>query len=196
MALAQENDSFPRLTPMTTPLVRYQLAVSLDGFIGPEDGSVDWLGPYDAIGAEVMGPFMEEIGGLVMGRVTYETLIRLGGWPFGDLPTVVLSSSKDLELGLGFELCNEGPGAAVAQVTARMKSGDIWLVGGGQTAAAFLEAGLLDRVQLTTLPVVLGSGMRLFAGLAKPATLELQSCTTGTLGTITEYAKQQAPEKG
>lgn len=98
---------------MSTPLVRFQLAVSLDGLIGPHDGSVDWLSPYEALGDEVMTPFMKEIGGLVMGRLTYEKMLELGDWPFGDMPKVVLSSSTELNCVPGMEVTSLGPRAAV-----------------------------------------------------------------------------------
>ena len=46
-------------------LLRYQVAVSLDGFIAPHDGAADWLNPYGKVAGEVMGPWMKQIGGIV-----------------------------------------------------------------------------------------------------------------------------------
>ncbi len=182
---------------MQAPLVRYQLAVSLDGFIGPHDGSVEWLEPYGPVAEEVMTPFMEGIGGIVMGRLTYETAERLGGWPFWKLPTCVLASQVDYPAREGVLVTNQGPRAALDQTRARMQGGDIWLVGGGQTATSFLEEGLLDRVELTSVPVLLGDGKPLFPGLRQPATLELLSSRTGSGGTqITVYSKLSAGTPG
>ena len=162
------------------PLVRYQLAVSLDGFIGPEDGSVDWLGPFGAVAEEVMTPFIEAVGGLAMGRVTYETAMRLGGWPFSHLPTAVLSSATEFE---GTHRA-ESPRDAVDWLAPRVGEQDIWLVGGGRTAAAFANAGLLDRIELTTVPVALGSGEALLPGLIGATTFRLESARPGPADTV------------
>ncbi len=169
---------------MTTPLLRYQLAVSMDGFIGPHDGGVEWLEPYDEIAPEILEPFMEEIGGLLMGRLTYELMMSFGPNPFEGLPIVVLSSRTDLELGPGIEVSGEGPLAALEQLRGRVERGDIWLFGGGVTATQYLELDLVDRVEMTIVPVVLGEGKPLFPGLSSPRTLELLSARAAKQGTV------------
>lgn len=174
------------------PRVRYLLAVSLDGLIGPHDGSVDWLAPFESLTRE--GEFVslvKEVGGLLMGRLTYEQQLSFGPGPFSNTPTVVLSSNSSLEVGPSAEVCTEGPRAAIDALAKRVNKGDFWLFGGGQTASTFLEAGLVDRIELTTVPVVLGEGKPLFPGAHGPATFELVSSTVGKLGTIsTVYARR------
>lgn len=72
-----------------------------------------------------------------------------------------------------------------------MTNGDIWLVGGGKTATSFLKEGLLDRIELTTVPVILGSGLALFGDLDVPTTFDFQSSTVCSQGAIlTVYAKR------
>jgi len=176
---------------MSRPRVRYQLAVSLDGLIGPRDGSHHWLDPYGSVAMAALGPYLKEIGGLVMGRVTYEQMRGFGPGPFDDIPTVVLTSNPGLEVGTAAQVCTGGPQAASDAIEAATDNRDIWLFGGGITASRFLDEGLIDLIELTVVPVVLGAGLPLFPGVREPITFELVSSRVGELGTIsTVYAKR------
>lgn len=175
---------------MSPRRVRYQLAISLDGFIGPLDGSLDWLAPYESIGSEILTPFMREVGGLVMGRLTYEQLLSHGPNPFGDLPTVVMTSNPTLPIGVEAVICTNGPPAALETLHSRMDDRDIWLFGGGRTASGFLDADLVDTIELTTVPVVLGAGKPLFPGAQRQRTFDLIDSRAGPAGTVTtRYAR-------
>ena len=175
---------------MSSPRIRYQLAVSLDGFIGPEDGSADWLDPYGDVAMDLIVPFMKEIGGLIMGRVTWEQMRSFGPGPFDDMPTVVMTSNSRLEVSDNARPCTQGPKAAIATLEDMMGRDDIWLFGGGKTAAAFLDESLIDLIELTTVPVVLGQGLPLFPGVCDPVTFDLVSSKPGKLGVIsTTYRK-------
>lgn len=171
--------------------VRYQIAVSVDGLIGPEDGSIEWLKPFESVGTAIMTPFMKEIGGVLMGRATYEQYRALGEGSMDDLPTVVLSSSPEVEVPSGVELCTTGPRAALDLLRPRVNLGDIWLMGGGRAASGFMSEGLIDQIELTTVPVVLGTGIPLFAQCYDSRNLQLVSSRTGPLGTVTSiYARR------
>jgi dihydrofolate reductase len=155
-------------------LVRYYCAATLDGYIAEADDSLDWLLGYEgsfegADSAEAKGgyeSFYEEIGALVMGSVTYEFVLAHGGeWPYGGKPAWVLSSRKHPR--------PEGEGvdvriaeAAVPDLIGEMLDAagvrDLWVVGGGNVASQFADHGLLDRVEITLVPVVLGAGKPLF----------------------------------
>ena len=73
-------------------LVRYHVAVSLDGFIAPPDGSAAWLEPYGKVAMGFIGPWMQQIGGIVVGRATYDQAIGMGGWMWGKTPALVMTS--------------------------------------------------------------------------------------------------------
>jgi dihydrofolate reductase len=149
------------------PLVRYQVAVSLDGFIAPKDGSIDWL--EDSAGSSEFAAFIETIGGIVMGRASFELNLSFGQWNWTQ-PTVVMSSRPfEKPLPEGVTACSGTPADALALLEPRMKGGDIWLFGGGRTAAQFLDAGLIDRIELAVVPTALGSGLPLFEGGASHA---------------------------
>jgi dihydrofolate reductase len=161
---------------MATPLLRYQVAASLDGFIAPLDGSADWLSGY---GAGDYHRFIATIGGIIMGRRGYETELTMGDWAYDQLPVMVMSRGEIEKLPPGVALGRD-PAGALAALRARVAGGDIWLYGGGTIAGVFLDAGLIDRVEITTVPVVLGAGRSLFAGASHAHTLILRE--SGALG--------------
>ena len=161
----------------------YYAAMSLDGYIADLDENLEWLTQFDGPGyagdAEHPGPmessypaFMEGVGALVMGSKTYEFILGQS-WAYGDLPVWVLTS-RDLPAvedasGLRFD---SGSVAAIhAEVTAAAAGKDLWVVGGGNVASQYLAEGLLDVVQVTIVPVVLGDGLPLFAGPVPPLKL-------------------------
>jgi dihydrofolate reductase len=141
--------------------VRYYVAASADGFITDRDGDLAWLlafgfdefqAHYDA--------FLAGIGALVMGSATYEFLLGQDDpWPYGDLPTWVFTRRR-LPVVTGADVrFVQGPPAEVQPRIAESARGrDVWMMGGGVIAAQYADAGLLDELLLTTMPVVLGGG--------------------------------------
>ncbi len=139
------------------------MAVSLDGFIARPDGSVDWLDLPGEDENEDYGftAFMDEVDALVMGRNTYDTLLGFGAWPYGDTPLIVLTHRPvGPPDGRPVETSDLAPIEVVAELSARGFSH--LYVDGGATVRSFLDAGLIDRITLTTIPVILGDGIRLF----------------------------------
>jgi dihydrofolate reductase len=154
----------------------YYCAATLDGYIAEADDTIGWLNSYDGSYSGEAPPveggyeeFYEEVGALVMGSATYEFVlvhIRDGGsWPYAGKPTWVLSS-RDLPLPDGDGADVRIANAAVDDLAAEMgaAAGDrlLWVVGGGNVASQFADAGLLDEVRVTVVPVVLGAGKPLF----------------------------------
>jgi dihydrofolate reductase len=147
-------------------LVRYHVGVSLDGFIAPLDGSVKWLEPFGS-GADFFR-FLKGIGGIVMGRAAFETELGYGEWGYVAIPTTVMSSRPIEEPPANLETGRGDPKAALAKLRSRVREGDIWLFGGGVTAGQFLAAGLIDQLEIRTIPVALSHGRPLFAGSTGP----------------------------
>ena len=148
------------------------IATSLDGFIAREDGGLDWLPPD---GGEPHGydEFMATVDALVMGRKTFETVLTFDSWPFGQKPVVVLTSRpNDLAAppGAVCEMMAATPQEVVARLATRgMKH---LYIDGGVTIQRFLEAGLIQRVIITRVPVLLGSGIPLFGPLSREIRFE------------------------
>ncbi len=156
----------------------YFTASSLDGCIADRDGSLAWLLSRDVDMGGPMGPegFVDErVGALVMGSTTYEWLLdeHLEGdlarpWPY-DLPSWVLST-RELRRGAGDLRFARGPVAALhPELVAAAGDRDVWVVGGGDLAGQFADAGLLDEVWVQYAPVTLGGGAPLL-----PRSLELR----------------------
>ena len=157
-------------------LVRYHVAVSLDGFIAPMDGSTDWLDPYGKVAMGFIGPWMKQIGGIIVGRATYDQSIGMGGWMWGKTPALVMTS-RPIEQGpQTIHAHNGDPAAGLAKLRQRMSEQDletdIWLFVGGVTADLFLKHNLIDLVELAVVPVALGEGRPLFSGVATQLTFE------------------------
>jgi dihydrofolate reductase len=139
------------------------------------DGSLDWL-PIPVEGGEDYGygRFFASIDAIVMGRNTFDTVLSFGEWLYADKPMWVLSS-RELELpGFVPQIVTRWSGsltALVEELTAhRVKK---VYVDGGKTIQSFLQAGLLDEITITTIPVLIGQGIPLFGPLDADVQLEL-----------------------
>lgn len=156
-------------------LVRYQVAVSIDGFIAPKDGSADWLNPYGKVAGDFMATWMKQIGGVITGRTTYD---QAGGM-WGKTPALVMTS-RPLAKASKSAIVAKDEADGLSQLKERIPEGDIWLFGGGVTAGRFLKAGLIDLVEIAVVPVALGEGRPLFAG--GPALVTLEHVSSQPLG--------------
>jgi len=142
------------------------IATSLDGFIARQDGALDWL-PADGGEPHGYDEFMATVDALVIGRKTLDTVLGFDAWPYGTKPVVVLSTSlSELTVpdGAVCEVMAGTPREIVTRLTQRgMKH---LYIDGGLTIQCFLEAGLIQRLIITRIPVLLGTGIPLFGPLS------------------------------
>lgn len=137
-------------------------ASSLDGFIATADDSLDWLlkQDFDSDGPMAYTAFEKTIGALAMGASTYEWVLRheQGRWSYAQ-PTWVFTH-RDLAVREGADIrFARGDVAAVhGEMVEAAGGGDLWVVGGGDLAGQFADAGLLDEFWVQFAPVTLGSG--------------------------------------
>lgn len=139
-------------------LVRYQVAVSLDGFIAGPGGEYDWIVMDPAIDFAAL---YKEFDTAVMGRKTYDVAVAEGA--SGAMPgidVIVFSRTLPAATYPGVRILNDDPRKVVAALKAK-KGGDIWLFGGGQLFRLLLDAGLVDTVEVALMPVLLGAGIPL-----------------------------------
>ena len=177
-------------------LVRYYAAATLDGYIAESDDTLDWLLKYegefegadsDESQAGYEG-FYEGIGALVMGSVTYEWVLEhVGRWPYAGKPTWVLST-RELDRADGDDVDVRVVDAQVPDLIDEMVAAagdqDLWIVGGGNVASQFADHGLLDRLEVTVIPVVLGEGKPLFARRLSGGSMQLLGVRTFSSGMI------------
>jgi dihydrofolate reductase len=137
------------------------VGTSLDGFIARANGSFDFLPPG---GGEPHGydEFMATVDALIIGRKTFETVLTFASWPYGEMPVFVLSTRTlaPVPLGAVVERMSGAPAEIVAQLAARGIR-HVY-VDGGITIQRFLQAGLIQRLIITRVPVLIGNGIPLF----------------------------------
>ena len=150
-------------------LTQYYTATSLDGFIADSDSSLDWLFTRDQDRGGLLnyGDFIADVGALAMGSTTYEWILdhefadkdpAEWKWPY-DLPCWVFTHRQ---LPVVPDARVEFTSADVATVHEEMVAAaggrNVWIVGGGDVAGQFADAGLLDEVIVYIAPVTLGGG--------------------------------------
>ncbi|GAA5149370.1 dihydrofolate reductase family protein [Microbacterium pseudoresistens] len=144
---------------MTT---HFYTATSLDGFIATADHSLDWLltQDIDLDGPMAYPAFVEGIGALAMGASTYEWVMahENGAWTYTQ-PTWVFTHRDLAPPASGDVRFTQADVREVhAEMAAAAEGKDLWIVGGGDLAGQFADAGLLDEVWLQYAPVTLGAG--------------------------------------
>ncbi len=149
----------------TESTVTLHVVASLDGFIARKDNSISWLDSPDSVyengvtddnSAEVL----QSIDCYVLGSRTYEHALELG-WPYGDTPTVVVTSRKLPSTRKSVQFYS-GDLTKLVKETLTPHYRNIWLVGGANLCQSFLKLGLADEIRLMIAPVTLGTGLHLF----------------------------------
>lgn len=150
----------------TNAKVTIHMLSSLDGFIAKPDESISWMQSSDKyehgeeLTEEDIVAFLKMIDCYVMGARTYEHALELG-WPYGDVPVVVLTNrtlktdkeSVELYSGDLNQLVNN-------QLKANYKN--IWMVGGAMLAKEFIRLKLADEIVISVMPIILGEGLLFF----------------------------------
>lgn len=138
--------------------LRYNVAISLDGFIAGSRGEFDWIAHDDAI--DFAGLFAE-FDLFVMGRKTYET-IRAQGDQDPTLGQKVIVASRTLEVPDRADVQIVRTDIAQTINAAKQQQGkDIWLFGGGELVRTLFDAKLVDTVEVAVMPVLIGEGIPL-----------------------------------
>jgi dihydrofolate reductase len=143
------------------------VGASVDGFIARANDDLDFLPPG---GGEPHGydEFMASIDAIVIGRKTFEKVLTLGPWAYGDKRVVVLSSRPlDLSAAVGGSVEQmAGPPAEIVSHLAASGAHELY-IDGGITIQRFLRAGLIQRLIITRVPVLIGDGVPLFGTLPR-----------------------------
>ena len=150
---------------------QYYTATSLDGFIATEDDSLEWLFPLGELGESSYPAFIAEVGALAMGSTTYEWMLRnsekviaeVGSpWPYTQPAWIFTSRQLPAVEGADIRFVSGDVREVHAAMRAATGEKNIWIVGGGDLAGQFYDAGLLDELILQVGSVTLGKGRPLF----------------------------------
>jgi len=153
--------------------VTYGAACSLDGFIAPPDGSMDWL-HFSRDVQEVMKTYWASIDTMLMGRKTWEVANAMGGGgggSTGGITTYVFSRTLE-SVGHGAHLVSSDAGEFVRGLKEQPGKG-ICVMGGGELAQSLFAAGVIDEVGLNVHPILLGSGVPFFRDPGRRISLQL-----------------------
>jgi len=149
-------------------------ANTLDNYIAGTEDEIDWI-RHSKEANEIMSDYWKRIDTTILGRRTYEIAMKSGGeGAFSNIKTYVCSRTLKKIPGKMIELASD----AVSLVK-RLKAEegkDIIVMGGSEIGKSLLEAGLIDELGVNIHPVLLGSGIPLFARMDRRIELELRDC--------------------
>lgn len=158
------------------------IGVSLDGFIADKDGSVDWLSGEETANVnenttQDMSSYDELLKGIdtiIMGMTTYTqvvTELSPDVWPYQGIKSYIVTSKQEKDKEDIFFVNRN-----VSDLVKKLKEEegkDIWVVGGANIANQLIKDDLIDEYRITTLPIILGDGIRLFEQGNKTISLRL-----------------------
>ncbi len=154
------------------------IATSLDGYIAGPQGEIDWLHnyppPLPEEGDYGYGTFMDSVGALVMGKNSFEKVMTFDSWPYEGKRVIVVSRSlakNDSRLEGRAELFS----GTISQLLEKLEAEGLGrlYIDGGKLIQSFLADGKISEMTITTVPILLGNGLRLFGELAGPVELKL-----------------------
>lgn len=169
------------------PKISVFIATSIDGYIAKKNGDIDWLTKFSPPTSETedndcgFSKFFSGIDALVMGKNTYDVVSHFDPWPYQGKRVIVLSSTlasvcKQAELFNG----------EITQLIENLHSEGIKhiYIDGGATISQFLNAGLVDQLIISIIPVVLGSGIPLFSKINDDKWCQLTSSQVFSNGLV------------
>lgn len=150
---------------------QYYTATSLDGFIATEDDSLEWLFPLGSLGDSSYPEFISKVGALAMGSATYEWMLRNAElvaaeagspWPYAQPAWIFSSRNLPRIEGADIRFVQGDVRKVFPEMQEAAGDRNIWIVGGGDLAGQFHDAGLLDELIVQVGSVTLGKGKPLF----------------------------------
>jgi dihydrofolate reductase len=154
-----------------------EIATSADGYIARRDGDVAWLDRPAPKGHYGMGAFVKSIDTILWGRKTYTKGIEMGmkAGAFGPkIKSYLFSRKPRMSLLQGFELVKE-PIKPFMRRLRRQPGKEIWMMGGSEIIASFLDEGEIDEFSIHVIPILIGDGIPLIKPQHRSIELKLLS---------------------
>lgn len=176
------------------------MAITLDGFIGDLNDKWDWMVRDDTVDNESLGELLRTTDTILLGRDTYQVFVSY--WPNAvawnpalpegqkqfaswivDVPKIVFSTTLDRADWNNTTLVKTDVAGEINRL--KQQSGkNIGVAGGLRLAQSLLRLGLIDEIALRVMPVALGKGKALFAGLEQQLNLKLLASKTYDSGIL------------
>lgn len=177
---------------------QYLTATTLDGFIATEDDSLDWLFALGNVTDTNYPDFIKEVGALVMGASTYEWVLRhaketeqqLGSsWPYQQPAWIFTHRTFPKIEGADIHFVQGNVIPVYEEIRKMIGDKNLWIVGGGELAAQFYDAKLLDEIILHVASVTLGKGKPLFPRRSIESSLQLSNARFISAGFVELHYK-------
>ena len=171
------------------------IASSLDGYIARVDGGIDWLaGAPEKDEDYGYQAFFNSIDSLIIGRKTYETALTFDTWPYKGKKVFVLTGDlKSVSNSLSHNVLAVSPPATEVVDKVMALGCKHAYIDGGKTIQTFLAEGCIGEMTITTIPVLIGDGIRLFGKLNGDVKLKHLETKTYANGFVqTRYASSRA----
>ncbi len=169
------------------PSGHIMMAMSLDGFVARKDHSLDWLNKQHAENEDHgLIEFMNSVDAIVMGTGSLRTVLGFGEWPY-EKPVVVLSRSmtkQDVPENLHDKIDFSTASPEELWGIFRERGYNRAYVDGGAIIRSFLQAGFIQDMKITLVPILLGDGIRIFGETDGDIDLELISATPFPSGMV------------
>ncbi|QUM75005.1 dihydrofolate reductase [Moritella sp. 24] len=137
------------------------IATSLDGYIAKMDHDLSWLSQVEVKGEDYgYQDFLDSVSAVVMGNTSFQVIKDFGNWPYKNKQCFVASHSPDITPDNNVTFITD-PATTIRELKANSE-GNIWLLGGANLADSLLRLDLIDELILSTIPILLGNGIRLF----------------------------------
>ena len=153
------------------------IATSADGYIARPDDNIDWLTSRPAPeGFYGMNAFMKTIDTMLIGRKTYDVSLRMGATFDSKKSRSIVFSRRapPTDVPSGVEFVDDAIGPFMNDL--REQPGkDIWLMGGGELIASFLDEHAIDEFVISVVPVFIGDGIPLIGRRHRHVPLDLRS---------------------
>jgi dihydrofolate reductase len=169
--------------------IRYRVAMSLDGYLAGPNGEIDWITMDPEIDfADIFSQFDT----LLIGRKTFEVMVNAGRASTPGMKTVVFSRTLTQWDHPDVTIIAADEQKKLTEMKASLGK-DIWLFGGGSLFRNLEEVGLVDTVEVTVVPILLGAGIPLLPGPASRIKLSLTAHRVYKSGILSlEYAIKKA----
>lgn len=164
------------------------MAMSLDGFVAREDHGLDWLMKQKTDGEEHgHAAFMASVDGIVMGSGSFRTVLSFDPWPY-DKPVIVLSETmtqNDIPQDLRRKVTVSALAPRDLMETLSRQGWRRAYIDGGMIIQSFMRAGLIADMTVTIVPILIGTGKRMFGPLDADIDLRLMESTSFPSGLVT-----------
>lgn len=152
------------------------IATSADGYIAGPDGNLDWLTNRPAPkGFYGLPKFTRTVDAKILGRKTFDLSAKMGAnFSAKDVHYVFSRQSPPPSVPIGVRFVTQ-PISVFAKQMRGQRGKNIWMMGGGELIASFLDEGAIDEFIISVIPTFIGEGIPLIAPRPRQVPLRLLS---------------------